>query len=103
MYFRYFLIISPWIRAWPFIWTTWIPCFQGCFGPSLVEMDPCSGSLEEDEYVKSLRRRRQTTEKIQSEKITWAQLIVSSMCKISETIWLWNLKWNSNLLECSAG
>ena len=89
MYFRYFVIISPWKRAWPFIWRnlnslysrkclfdwfwpsgsekifefrryifaisllspigkglgpsfeqTWIPFTQGCFVPSLVEIDP---------------------------------------------------------------
>ena len=35
MYFRYFIIISPWKRAWPFIWTYWIPITQGCFVSSL--------------------------------------------------------------------
>ena len=37
MYFRYF-VISPWKRAGPFIWKTWIPFTQGCFVPSLVEI-----------------------------------------------------------------
>ena len=38
MYFRYFVIISPWKRAGPINWSTWIPFTQGCFVPSLVEI-----------------------------------------------------------------
>ena len=34
MYFCYFVIISHWKRAWPFIFT------QGCLVPSLVEIGP---------------------------------------------------------------
>ena len=37
MYFRYFIIISPWKRAGSFIWTNLNPYTQGCFVPSLVE------------------------------------------------------------------
>ena len=40
MYYRYFVIISPWKRAVPLIWKIWIPITQGCFVPSLVEMGP---------------------------------------------------------------
>ena len=41
IYFSYFLIKSPWKRAWPFIWTNLrIPITQGCFMPSLVEIGP---------------------------------------------------------------
>ena len=40
MYFRYFLIISPWKRAGPSFEQTWIPISQGCFVPSLVEIGP---------------------------------------------------------------
>ena len=80
MYFRYFVIISPWIRAGPFIWTNWYPlhprmlCVK--FGWNWL-----SGSGEEDENVKSLRQRRRqrrqqqrrrTTDKFWSEKLTWA-------------------------------
>ena len=36
MYFHYFVIISPWKRAGPFIWTNLNPFTQGCFLPSLV-------------------------------------------------------------------
>ena len=39
MYFRYFVIISPWKRAMRFIWKkTWIPITQECILPSLVEI-----------------------------------------------------------------
>ena len=40
MYFHYFIIISPLKRTGPFNWKTWIPFTQGCFVPSLVEIDP---------------------------------------------------------------
>ena len=38
MYFRYFIMMSSWKRAGPFIWKTWIPFTQECFVPSLVEI-----------------------------------------------------------------
>ena len=76
MYFRYFVIISLWKRAGPFIWNL----------NSLYPRMHCakfawnwpSGSGEEDENVKSLsqrqrpRRQRRTTDKLWSEKLTWA-------------------------------
>ena len=37
-YFRYFIIISPWKRAGPFISTSVIPITQGCFVPSVNEI-----------------------------------------------------------------
>ena len=37
MYFRYFVIISPWKRTGPFIWTNLNPLHPRCFVPSLVE------------------------------------------------------------------
>ena len=40
MYFRYFVIISPCKRTWPFNWTKLNPFTKGCFVPSLVEMGP---------------------------------------------------------------
>ena len=39
MYFRYFIIISHWKRVVPFIWKKLNPFSQGCFLPSLVEID----------------------------------------------------------------
>ena len=36
MYFCYFIIISPWTKAWPFICTNWTPFTQGWRVPSLV-------------------------------------------------------------------
>ena len=39
VYFCYFLIISPWKRAGPFIWTNLNPLHPRlCFGPSVVEI-----------------------------------------------------------------
>ena len=40
MYWRYFLIISPWKTAGPSFKQTGIPFTQGCIVPSLVEIDP---------------------------------------------------------------
>ena len=40
IYFHYFITISPWKRAWPFIWTNMISITQRCFVSSLVEIDP---------------------------------------------------------------
>ena len=39
MYFRYFSIISTWKRAWPFLRIILNTFPQGCFVPSLVEID----------------------------------------------------------------
>ena len=74
MYFCYFVIISPWKRAGPLIWTKLNPlhsrmlCAFGLNWPS--------GSWEEVENRKSLqtdrRTDRQTTEDRRSEKLTWA-------------------------------
>ena len=38
IWFYIIAIIFPWRRAWPCIWTNWIPYTQGCFVPSLVEI-----------------------------------------------------------------
>ena len=38
MYFRFFVIISPWKRAWPIIRTNWNSFAQECFVPSFVEI-----------------------------------------------------------------
>ena len=40
MYFQYFVNISPWKRAGPFIWTNFNPLTQGLFVPCLVEIGP---------------------------------------------------------------
>ena len=61
MYFGYFLILSPWKRAEPFIWTNLIhfhlrmPCAK--FGWKWL-----SGSGEEDEIVKSFDNNDDSTE-----------------------------------------
>ena len=53
MYFRYFVIISPWKRAWPFIWTKLNPLHSRMhcvkFGQKWV-----SGSGEEDFLISSM-------------------------------------------------
>ena len=83
MYFHYFVIISPWKRAGPFIWTNLNPLHPMMLCAKFGWNWP-SGSGEEDENVKSLRRQRQqrqrqrrrrqrrTTDKFWSEKLTWA-------------------------------
>ena len=38
MYFRYFVIISPWKRVCPSFEQSWTPITQVCFVPSLVEI-----------------------------------------------------------------
>ena len=62
--------------AWPFIWTNLNPLHPRMFCAKFGWNWP-SGSGEEDENVKSLRRRQQrqqrrTTDKLWSEKLTWA-------------------------------
>ena len=78
MYFHYFVIISPWKRARPFIWTNLNPLHPRMLCAKFGWNWP-SGSGEEDENVKSLRRQRQRqqrqrrpTDKFWSEKLTWA-------------------------------
>ena len=78
MYFHYFVIISPWERAWPFIWTNLNPLYPRMLCAKFGWNWP-SGSGEKDENMKSLRRQRQrrqrqrrTTDKFWSEKLTWA-------------------------------
>ena len=38
MYFRYFVNISPWKRAWSFLWTTLITFIQWCLMSCMVEV-----------------------------------------------------------------
>ena len=86
MYFCYLLIISPWKRAGPFIWTNLNSLYPRMLVPSLVEIGPVV--LEKKLKKKSLRqrhqqrqhqrrqrqqqRRRRTPDKFWSEKLTWA-------------------------------
>ena len=65
MYFHYFIIISPWRRVGPFIWTNFNPLHPGILCAKFGWNWP-SGSGEEDENVKSLQTdgrtdRRRTT------------------------------------------
>ena len=79
MYFHYFVIISPWKRAGPFIWTNLNPLHPRMLWTKFGWNWPC-GTGEEDENVKSLQTDgqtdgqtdRQTTDDRWSEKLTWA-------------------------------
>ena len=59
MYFCYFVIISPWKRAWPFIWTNLNPLHPRMLCAKFGWNWP-SGSGEEVENRKSLQTDRQT-------------------------------------------
>ena len=80
MYFCYFVIISPWKRAWPFIWTNLNPLNPGMLCTKFGWNWP-SSSGEEDENVESLRREQQwqpwITDKFWSDKLTWPLVQVS--------------------------
>ena len=73
----YFVMICPWKRAGPFIWTNLNPHHPRMLCAKFGWNWP-SGSGDEDENVKSLRQRRQqwqwrlTTDKLWSENLTWA-------------------------------
>ena len=72
--FCIFVIIPLLKGAWSFIWTNLNPLHPRMICTKFDWIWP-SGSGEEDENVKSLQRRqrrRQTTDKFWSEKLTWA-------------------------------
>ena len=121
MYFRNFVIISPWKYEGSFIWTNLNPLYPRmlCF---MFGMNWPSGFGEEDENVKSLRQRRKrqrrqrwrrrTTDKFWSEKLIWAfssgelKRYNINFSYISKTpyCWVYNLLWKefrifSNLLD----
>ena len=83
-YFHYFVIISPWKRAWPFIWTKVNPHHPRMLCAKF-SLNWLSGSGEEDENVKSLRQlqRRRTTYKLCSEQLIIA--FVSGELKMNFT------------------
>ena len=57
MYFRFFVIISPWKWAVPFIWTNYGPLYPRMLCAKFG-WNWSSGSWEEDENVKGLRHRQ---------------------------------------------
>ena len=59
MYFHYFLIISPWKRAWPFIWTNLNPHHPRILCAKFGWNWPCC-SWEEVQNVKCLQTDGQT-------------------------------------------
>ena len=72
MYFQYFVIISPWKKAWPFVWTN-LNLLHLRMRCAKFGWKRPRGSGEEDKNVKSLQqRRRRLTDKFRSEKLTWA-------------------------------
>ena len=93
MYFRYFVIISLWKRAGPFIWN--LNSLYPSMHCAKFGWNWPSGSGEDDENVKSWRQRqrrqRRTTDKLWSEMLTWAfssgelkrekDKLISSKCK----------------------
>ena len=76
MYFHYLCNYLPLEKAGPFIWTNLNPLHPRMLCAKFGWNWP-SGSGEEDENVKSLRqlrrqKRRRTTDKFWTEKLTWA-------------------------------
>ena len=62
-YFRYFVIIFPWKRVWPFIWTNLNPLH-----PKMLCAKIDSGEFEEDENVKIYQEDGRTRDNRRSEK-----------------------------------
>ena len=86
MYFPYLVIISPWKRAWPFIWTNLNPLHSRMLCAKFG-----SGSGEEDKNVKSLRQQQQLRKNFdQNLQLRWANkdhiLIVGKPCWSSEGV-----------------
>ena len=71
MYFAIIVIISPWKKMGPFIWTNLNPNHPRMLCTKFG-WNWSSGSGEEKENGKSLRQRGRTTDKLWSEKLTWA-------------------------------
>ena len=70
MYFRYFVIFSPWKMVWSFIWTNLIPLDPRMLCAKFGWSWP-GGSWEEDANVKSLLQRR--TKDHLSLRFRWAK------------------------------
>ena len=106
IYFYYFPItcISPFGRAWPFIWTNLNPLHPGILCAKFDWNWP-SGSGEENENVKSLQTDRQTdgqtdrqtTDDRWSEKLTWA--FSSGELKMKHTFWPLIVALSRNVLR----
>ena len=71
IYFHSFVIISTWKKAWSFIWKNLNPLHPRMLCTKFG-WNWSSGSGEEKENGKSLRQRGRTTDKLWSEKLTWA-------------------------------
>ena len=80
MYFRHFIIIFPWKRAWPFFWTNLYPLHPRMLCAKFGWNWP-SGSGEEDENVKGLRQQRRQTNFDQNLRLRWANNVSSFIHK----------------------
>ena len=101
MYFHFFVIISPWKRAGPFIWTNLNPLHPRMLVPSLVEIGPVV--LEKKMKMWKVYRQtdgrtdgrtdRQTTDDRWSEKLRWAKKMKSLLSRLltvqRKYCWLW--------------
>ena len=74
MYFRYFVIISAWKRAGPFIWTNLNPIYPRMLCAKFGWNWP-SGSGKEDENVKSLQTDGQTDQQTEGPTDNGRQVI----------------------------
>ena len=80
MYFHYFVIISPWKRAGPFIWTNLNPHYPRMLCAKFG-WDWPSGSWEEEENVKSLQTDGQTNRRTDGRRTTGDQKFSSGELK----------------------
>ena len=96
-YFRYFVIISPWKRAGPFIWTNLNPLYPRMLCAKFGWIWP-SGSWEEDKNVPSFRQRQRqrTTDKFWSEKLTW--VFGSGELNKGEDLYFWTIFCEGNYM-----
>ena len=70
MLFHYFIIISPWKRAGPFIWTN-LNSLHPKMRCAKFGWNWSSGSVEEYENVKSLPHRRQRRQRLRQRQRRW--------------------------------
>ena len=101
MHFCYFIIISPWKRVWPFIWTKLNPLYPRILCAKFG-WNWSSSSAEEEENVKNLRRQQQprrTTDKMWSEKLAHLSRMQTTLrIKTSSYPWLLTL-WFEHFLH----
>ena len=72
MYFRCFVIISPWKKCEPFFEQTWIPFIQGSFVPRLIEIGLVVLEKKVNLWKLYIQKDGQTTDNRRSENLTWS-------------------------------